>query len=92
MAKTAPKKSLLDAYRFDNFKTGKMAKGRFGDKTALVLSLSRRSKKVCVSNVALGTGVGTTGKSNRSEIYRAAIAAFTLSSRSGVFVVERPVW
>ena len=45
MIKWPSKKSLLDAYRCDGFKTEKIAKGKFGDQTALVLSLTRRSKK-----------------------------------------------
>jgi hypothetical protein len=92
MVKKTSKKSLLDAYQFDNFRTDKVAKGRFGDKAALVLSLARRSKKVCAPNVASGTGVGTTARSRRSGICRAATAAFIWSSTSGAFAVERLAW
>ena len=51
MVTKASKKSLLDAYEFDGYKTGRFAKGKFGDKHALVLPLIRRSKKVSAHNV-----------------------------------------
>jgi hypothetical protein len=92
MVKKASKKSLIDAYQFDNFKTCKAAKGRFGDKTALVLLLSRRSKKVYAPNVAFGTGAGTTERSRWSGICRAATGEFIWSSRLGVFAAVGPVW
>jgi hypothetical protein len=89
MLKKTSKKSLLDAYQFDGFKTGKLAKGKFGDKTALVLSLSRRSKKVCAGNAAASIVVGTTGRSRRSVICRAVIAAFISSLKSDVSAAAR---
>jgi hypothetical protein len=45
MIKSSTKKSLLDAYQFEGFKTLKAAKGMVGDKNARVLLLSRRFKK-----------------------------------------------
>jgi hypothetical protein len=92
MVKKASKKSLIDAYRFDNFKTCKVAKGRFGDKTALVLSLSRRSKKVYAPSVVFGTEVGTTESSRWSGICRAATGEFIWNLRFGAFAAVGPVW
>lgn len=88
MIKTASKKSLLDAYQFPGFKTHKAAKGKFGDKHALVLTLSRRSKKVCASAVN-GIEVGMIARPSWPAIYRAAIVGFIFSSRSDVFAVAR---
>ena len=62
MQKKTAKKSLLDAYQFAGYKTGKAAKGMFGDKSALVLTLSRRSKKVYASSAANFIAGGTTGR------------------------------
>ncbi len=92
MIKKTSKKSLLDAYRFDNFKTSKTVKGRFGDKAALVLSLARRSKKVSAPNAAGGIVVGTTESARQSGICHAATAAFIWSSTSDVFAVGRLDW
>ena len=92
MVKKSSKKSLLDAYQFDNFKTCKAAKGRFGDKAALVLSLSRRSKKVCAPNVTVGIEAGTIENSRWFAICRAATGGFTWSSRLGGFVAGSPAW
>jgi hypothetical protein len=53
MQKTRSRKSLLDAYRFNGFKTSSVVKGRVGDKKARVLTLNRRLKKrVFVINAA----------------------------------------
>jgi len=92
MVKKTSKKSLLDAYQFDKFKTGNVAKGRFGDKTALVLPLARLSKKVFAPNVAVGIAVGMIERSRRSGIYQAAIVAFIWNLISDASVVERLVW
>ncbi len=89
MNKTPSKKSLLDAYQFSGFKTGKSAKGKFGDKHALVLSLFRRSKKVCAPNVESFIAVGMIERSRRSAIFRAVTAAFTCNSRSDGFVAAK---
>lgn len=46
-----PGKSLLDGYRIPGFRTRARVKGRFGDRSALVVTLSRLQKKrrvVCV--------------------------------------------
>ena len=75
MNKTSAKKSLIDAYQFAGFKTSKLAKGKRGDKNARVLSLSRRSKKVCVINVENYIEDFTIAESSRFAIYPAATAA-----------------
>jgi hypothetical protein len=92
MVKKASKKSLIDAYQFDNFKTGKTAKGRFGDKTSLVLSFSRRSKKVYARNVAFGTEAGTTESSRWSGICHAVTGEFIWNLRLGAFAAVGPAW
>jgi len=75
MKKSTAKKSLIDAYQFAGYKTSPSAKGKLGDKNARVLSLSRRSKKVCVINVENYIAVFTIAKSSRFAIYPAATAA-----------------
>ena len=92
MKKSSAKKSLLDAYQFDGFKTSPAAKGKLGDKNARVLSLFHRKKKVFVYSVASGTEVGTIGKSKWSETFHAGIDAFIWNLTSDVFSVERLVW
>jgi len=91
MGKRAAKKSLLDAYQFERFKTSSVAKGKLGDKNARVLSLSRRSKKASVTNVASCTEAIMIVRSNSFVIFRAVTAAFTLSLRFAGFSVSRPV-
>lgn len=79
MKKISAKKSLIDAYQFVGFKTSSAAKGKLQDKNARVLSLSRRSKKVFVTNVENYIEVFTTEKSNRFAIYPAVIDVSTWS-------------
>jgi len=92
MIKKPSNKSLFDAYQFDKFKTGKLAKGRFGDKTALVLSLSRRSKKVYAGNVIAGTAVGMIENLRVHETFQVVTAVFMWSSRSDVFAAGSLAW
>lgn len=92
MFKKTSKKSLLDAYQFEQFKTGKVAKGRFGDRTALVLPLTRRSKKAYAPSVAGGIAAGTIERSRRSVIYPVGTVAFIWNLKFDVFAVERLVW
>jgi hypothetical protein len=77
MVKKAAKKSLLDAYQFDGFKTSSVVKGKFGDQNARVLSLSRRSKKVSALSAVSATDVITIAKLSSSGIFRVATGAFT---------------
>lgn len=81
MQKKSSKKSLLDAYQFPGFRTSKAAKGMFGDKVALVLTLSRRSKKVDVPNAANFIGVGMIGRPGWFGICLAVTDACTLRLR-----------
>ena len=78
MQKKTSKKSLLDAYQFSGFRTSKAAKGMFGDKSALVLSLSRRSKKVDAASAADFTEGGTIEKLDLFGTSGAATDAYTL--------------
>lgn len=91
MGKTSSKKSLLDAYQFDRFKTSIVAKGKLGDKCARVLSLSRRSKKVSATNAASYIGAITTVRPRLFAISPAVTAEFTLSLRLGEFFVRKLV-
>ena len=68
------RKQLLDGYRFDGF-TPVQVKGVFGDPKALVIELTRRSKKRAAAFVAKSTRVGTTRNASRCVIYRAVIGA-----------------
>jgi hypothetical protein len=89
MIKSSAKKSLLDAYQFDGFKTSATAKGKLGDKNSRVLSLSRRSKKVAAINaVNCIEGITIAGPS-LFAIFRAATVASTLSLRSVGFSVKK---
>lgn len=81
MIKKSSKKSLLDAYQFPGFRTSKVVKGLFGDKNALVLTLSRRSKKVSVLNAQEFIEAGTTARPDWFAIFRVAIVAYTLRLR-----------
>jgi hypothetical protein len=55
------KKTLYDAYRFPGFTAEREVKGRFGDRTALVIRLTRRSKKRRAEPAAPSEGAGTIG-------------------------------
>jgi len=90
MSKKPSKKSLLDAYQFPGFRTGKAAKGMFGDKNALVLTLSRRSKKVCASNAANSIGAVTTERLDWFEICHPVIGACTWKSKPGACLAGSP--
>ena len=77
MGKKAAKKSLLDAYQFNGFKTSSVVKGKFGDPNARVLSLSRRSKKVSALSAVSSTEVITIAKLSASAIFRVVTGAYT---------------
>jgi len=79
MQKPRPKKTLYTAYRFPGFTPEREVKGRFGDQTALVIRLTRRSKKLSAGPAALSAMAGTTAGRGTSATYPAGIAAFTLS-------------
>jgi hypothetical protein len=88
MGKTS-KKSLLDAYQFDGFKTSSTAKGKLGDKNARVLSLSRRSKKVFAINAVNYIEAITTERPRSFEIFHVVIGAFIWSLRFDGSSVKR---
>lgn len=90
MRKKPSKKSLLDAYQFPGFKTSKSAKGKFGDKNALVLSLIRRSKKASAPSAENFIGAGMTARQGWFAISRAVIDACTLRLRPAGFCARRP--
>jgi len=71
------KKTLYDAYRFPGFTPEREVKGRFGDRTALVIRLTRRSKKRHAGLAAPCVAAGTTGGLDISAISPAATAAFS---------------
>jgi hypothetical protein len=81
MQKRSSKKSLLDAYQFTGFKTSKAVKGMFGDKNALVLTLTRRSKKVFAPSVIDGIAGGMIGRQDWFAIFHAVTDACTLKLR-----------
>jgi hypothetical protein len=88
MVTKASKKSLLDAYQFDGYKTGRFAKGKFGDKHALVLPLIRRSKKVSAHNAESFIAADTIARPRLFATCPVAPGEFTWSSRFGVFAAE----
>lgn len=59
MKKLPSKKSLLDGYQVAGFRTNSRVKGRFGDRPAVVIKLSRRRKKRHAADVVPCTGVST---------------------------------
>jgi hypothetical protein len=91
MRKKPSTKSLLDAYQFSGFKTSKAAKGKFGDKNALVLSLARRSKKVSAPNAANPIGVGMTERPGWFAIFHVVIDACILRLKPVDCYARRPV-
>jgi hypothetical protein len=84
MAARPRKKTLYDAYRFPGFTPGREVKGRFGDRTALVIPLTRRSKKRRVGCAAPCTAAGTIADGDTSAISRVAIGACTSKWTSAV--------
>jgi len=79
MLKSRPKKTLYTAYRFPGFTAEREVKGRFGDQNALVIRLTRRSKKLRAGPAAPSAAAGTTAGRGTSATCPAGIAAFTLS-------------
>ena len=77
MPKTRRKKTLYDAYRFAGTTPARAVSGVFGDRTALVIQLNRRSKKRRAGHAALFGAAGMTAGLGVSVISPAATAAFT---------------
>jgi len=88
MAKAPRKKSLYDAYRFPGFTPVREVTGRFGDRTALVIRLNRRSKKVHAAPAGRFEAVGTTDGRGKRAIFRAGIGASISSWISGGSTAE----
>ena len=89
MAAPHRKKTLYDAYRFPGFTPGREVKGRFGDRTALVIRLTRRSKKRPVEPAAPCGTAGTIAAAGTSGISPAAIDACTSKWTSVASIAER---
>jgi hypothetical protein len=71
------KKTLYDAYRFPGFTPEREVKGRFGDRTALVIRLTRRSKKRHAGRAAPSGAAGTIVGLGTFAISPAATAVFS---------------
>jgi hypothetical protein len=80
MAKPKKKKHLKDSYKFPEFYPGATVSGVFGDQTARVLRLSRRSKKRYAVHAKSSTAAGTTAGRDESETFPAGRRACTWKS------------
>lgn len=74
-------KGLLDAYRFGGFRAKAGLRGIFGDPKARVITLVRRSKKLCAVLVGERTGSSTTAPGGRFAICLAATCASISTSK-----------
>ncbi len=74
------KKSLLDGYHVPGFRTLCRVKGRFGDRSALVVNLIRRQKKQSVADVAPHTAFSTIVAHGRRETLALVGGVYILSS------------
>jgi hypothetical protein len=83
MKKSRSRKSLLDGYRVPGFRTHSRIKGRFGDKSALVITLSRRQKKRYAANVERSTGPIMTAARARRETSAPVDVACSWNSSNG---------
>ena len=72
MATIRKRKRLLDAYRFAGFRPLELVRGVFGDSSARIITLVRRSKKRSAKGVAGHTRSGTTARHGASTICPAA--------------------
>jgi hypothetical protein len=68
---------LWDTYRFPGFRPSKTVVGIFGDPSARVITLIRRSKKRAALCAAARVGDGTTERPGGSAIFPAATDAST---------------
>jgi hypothetical protein len=86
-ARRRKSRHLSDGYRFKGFRPlDSEVRGVFGGHPALILPLSRRSKKLFVEVVALSTMGGTTGSSSRYEIFRAVTSIFIWRLSTGGWI------
>jgi hypothetical protein len=89
MRKPRSKKSLLDAYRVPGFSTTSNIKGRFGDPTALVITLTRRQKKRFAVIAMPRAKLSMTVKRSTPETLAVGIAECTSSSKCAEFNANR---
>lgn len=85
------KKTLYDAYRFPGFTPEREVKGRFGDRTALVIRRTRRKKKRHVGRAAPSGAAGMIGGLGISAICPAETAVFSSSWTSAASTVGSAV-
>ena len=88
MAISLKHKRLLDAYLFAGFRPLELVRGIFGDSSARVITLVRRSKKRSAKGVAEHTRSGTTARHGASAICPAATRGSIWSSRYAGFSVD----
>jgi len=88
MAISLKHKRLLDAYRFAGFRPLELVRGVFGDSSARVVTLVRRSKKQSARSVAGYILAGTTARHGASAICPAATRGSIWSSRFAGFSVD----
>lgn len=88
MAISPKHKRLLDAYRFAGFRPLELVRGIFGDSSARVITLVRRSKKRSARSVAGRTRAGTTARHGAPAICPAATRGSIWSSRFAGYSVD----
>jgi len=88
MKKRTSRKSILDGYRVPGFQTLSRVKGRFGDQSALVVTLSRRQKKLFAAVAARFTELFTIADFVRHEISVPAAGACTLNLNFAVSIAR----
>lgn len=86
MSRRGKRKRLLDAYRFPGFRPHEMVKGVFGDHTARVITLLRRSKKPSVAFAVGSTAAGTIAESVECATCRAPTLGSTSRSTSAAWL------
>jgi len=88
MKNRTKRKSLLDGYQLPGFRTGARLKGRFSDRNALVICLSRRQKKHFAAYAERHISPSTISTSNRREISARVDAEFTWSLNNGASIAK----
>ena len=88
MAISLKHKRLLDAYRFAGFRPLELVRGIFGDSSARVITLMRRSKKRSARSVVGHVRAGTIARGGVSAICPAATRGSIWSSRYAVFSAD----
>ncbi len=88
MKKRTSKKSLFDGYQFPGFRTCSRVKGLFGDRTAIVITLSRRQKKRSAADATPFITRFTIAKPGARETSVPAVGAFTWSSNIVGLIAE----